>query len=850
MAQQSGHASATLIGVPRGFNVGVITGDEITGAPSLSAALAARVPGLSVMHRSGALGAGARVWLRGPTSLLVNEPMIIVDGIRVHAAQSSGMESGVHVSRLDDIDPATVERIEILRGIAAAATYGPEASKGVILITLRRGSRGPTRWTSTVESGLAVNQTTFPANFRREGVSTVDGTPVDYCPLRLEGSGSCTPTTSGSWNPLEQASPFRTGWNRAVNVSAGGGASAVTWFASGRHDRATGIFDESRLHATAARFALDVAPESDLDVALSAGYRTGRMHFPPRGGAGVLSAGLLGGSADDPVTRGYDPLYVARMNNWREDAQASDRLMAGARAIWRARPRLNVRASVGIDDVNRADRFGMISPYETAPGDTIWALVAKTETSRPQTITAGAEAVLSYSLRPRLAANTVLGIDYWQKHERVDRQEASSSGLEVTGLRDLAQSAHSSEHLNIRTRTLGVRLAQHVTWRERLAASALVRVDRIPGKAHVFDPIVSSSVDVSWMLIDPRNRGGDDWLSDARLRAAWGTGGDHLIPHIVPVNPSLPTPSGGPPRFPPERGTEAEFGADLSLFGGRVSAALTRYIQSVEHGLVPDFESLTDPSLPSPLFNPPVAAGDVDGDGWEAAIAARLVERSAIQWDVSAAYWTGGQSIDVAMAGRIVDGNTYIGPRNPIGGFWSRSYLYDDADGNGVLGYNEVTAQEDFLLLGTVHPTREASLRNAIGLGPVTLAATLDHRGGHRLRNDLQDSRCGLPPTCREASDPTTPLDAQARTLAAIRHSYRGFLDRGDFTRVRDVSLIVPFGARWIGQGATARITLTGRNLVTWTAFAGLDPEVSTAGSSPFTPPLPRSFVARFDLAW
>ncbi|MGY8777340.1 MAG: TonB-dependent receptor plug domain-containing protein [Longimicrobiales bacterium] len=56
---------------------------------------------------------------------LVNDgPLIYIDGVRVSNRMESG---GRDVSRIDDLDPAMIESMEVIKGPAAATLYGTEA---------------------------------------------------------------------------------------------------------------------------------------------------------------------------------------------------------------------------------------------------------------------------------------------------------------------------------------------------------------------------------------------------------------------------------------------------------------------------------------------------------------------------------------------------------------------------------------------------------------------------------------------------------------------------------------------------------------------------------------------------
>lgn len=91
-----------------------------------------QIPGALVLRGSGQLGVGTRIQIRGATSLtLGSDPLVYVDGIRVSTA------AGRSLNIWDVLDPSLIDRIEILRG-PAAALHGTGASNGVILIYTKR----------------------------------------------------------------------------------------------------------------------------------------------------------------------------------------------------------------------------------------------------------------------------------------------------------------------------------------------------------------------------------------------------------------------------------------------------------------------------------------------------------------------------------------------------------------------------------------------------------------------------------------------------------------------------------------------------------------------------------------
>jgi len=107
-----------------------IKGKELTQSPAanLSNNLAGRLPGLTVVTRSGEPGNDASILrIRGLNSIGNNSPLVIVDGI-----------AGRNLERLD---PNSIESLTVLKD-ASAAIYGAQAANGVILITTKRGRTG------------------------------------------------------------------------------------------------------------------------------------------------------------------------------------------------------------------------------------------------------------------------------------------------------------------------------------------------------------------------------------------------------------------------------------------------------------------------------------------------------------------------------------------------------------------------------------------------------------------------------------------------------------------------------------------------------------------------------------
>ena len=124
------------------------------GRESFVDALQGRVSGMTITSTGGAPGSSTSVILRSATSISGNnQPLYVVDGVPINnntlstqsdfaiddAVNSYGMDFS---SRGNDINPEDIESMTILKGAAAAALYGSDASNGAIIITTKKGSAG------------------------------------------------------------------------------------------------------------------------------------------------------------------------------------------------------------------------------------------------------------------------------------------------------------------------------------------------------------------------------------------------------------------------------------------------------------------------------------------------------------------------------------------------------------------------------------------------------------------------------------------------------------------------------------------------------------------------------------
>ena len=100
--------------------------------------LQGKVAGVNITTNSGEPGSGAKIRIRGGSSLSAsNDPLIVIDGIPI---DNSGVAGSPNI--LSTINPQDIESFNVLKDASATAIYGSRGSNGVIIITTKKGRSG------------------------------------------------------------------------------------------------------------------------------------------------------------------------------------------------------------------------------------------------------------------------------------------------------------------------------------------------------------------------------------------------------------------------------------------------------------------------------------------------------------------------------------------------------------------------------------------------------------------------------------------------------------------------------------------------------------------------------------
>lgn len=847
----------TVTGAQRRAEVGhviaVIKADslvESAGVTGFGDLMQGRAAGVFSFQERGRVGTSPTIRIRGLNSQLVsNEPMILIDGIRLDATNAGGglgggtTQVGGYSGRLGDVNPDEIASIEVVKGPSAATLYGTDAANGVVVITTKRGRAGRAQITAFVEQGLLRQgldyDDQFPDGYYTFGRNITTNAP-QRCPLQLQAAGTCVADSMSVFNTFKDPDtrPIGTGLRQQYGLQISGGIGATTYFLSGDYD---------------AELSAWKLPPADERWVRAQGTTTipGYMRRPNTSDKLNLRANLttpLGARGSSTVTTAFisNNLLTPGFNFAGIGGQVGYRDQNDGWAVPSTFPRpAQAFATRGTDDVRRflgsvalsrqwADWLAVRGTAGVDLASNTYGVVIRRGEGLPNFITGlrqvsnasvarynlDAGATATRALSAAWTSKTSLGVQYNRRNERGSAVRVQNLPL---GGETLAGGTFvSASEATVASAVAGGFVEEMMSWRDRLFTTAALRLDGGSAFGEAFSVAAYPKASVSYVV------GRLPGVSMLRLRAAYGASGvqpgptDALSRVVVATGLNLSgvgtgptaTLSGGNPDLRPERVSEVEAGIDADLFGDRAHVELTAYQRTSSDALI------SRPVAPGVGGTRIENLGSARNSGIEAMVSAALLSQTFI---------AAGFSVNVLVNRnkllRLGEGVVASSPLSeffrleegyPIRGIWGFTIeSFNDANGNGMIEASEVTMSSQANFIGPNFPTREATVAPYVqlpryGLG---LTALLQYRGDFYRFNQLLFGGC-RPQTssCRFTNDITTRLEDQAKT-ATTRSGV--WMQDASFLVFRELSISYTLPeqfARAVRANA-GHLSLSGRNL-------------------------------------
>jgi TonB-linked SusC/RagA family outer membrane protein len=872
--------------------------------------LAARAPSVTVLP-SNLTGGASRVRIRGNSSIsLSNEPIYVVDGVRIWSSTGSSSIGigGTSPGRVHDLNPEEIESIDIVRGPSAATLYGTDAANGVIVIKTKRGRAGRPVWNAYLEQGVIDATNNWPTAYRgwRSGSTASNAT---QCFLFEVAAGSCAQDSVTAFNLFtdKDASPNGTGRRQQYGMQVSGGSDVATYFLSAEWEDEIGYLQMpkfAREFALATRNLTELRGEVDrpnalrrtslranisanlsqkLDVQVSSGFVSSTQRLPQTDNntTGLLSNGFGGPgfknnlvvhASGTPARQNYGyRLYTPDEFFFETVNQDINRTLLSGTTNFRPYTWLSFRSTLGVDFTSREDA-DICRRDECVPfvGSFPFKVGFKENNRTTNWVYTGdLSGSANYHLTGNLRSRTTVGAQY--SKERFARNGAFSWDL-PPGARTVTAGANpSADETTSETSILGYYVEHLFAWRDRLFLTGALRTDRNNAFGRQFNRVYYPKASASWVASDEEFVSLPSWFNNLRVRVAYGASGrqpgqndaiSFFTPSTARVDntdvPTLVFSQLGNLALKPERTSEVEAGFDASFFSSRLNLELTYYNKNSRDALL---------SRPLP---PSIGAassrwenlGKVNAKGVEVVLNATVLDTREVGWDVTVGgNWGSTEVKDMGGVPDIIGSTTITAVGFPIQGWYLPEISFEDKNGDGLIAQSEITAGPR-KFIGYSQPRGEVALYTGLELfnRRLRISGNLDSKFGSYQLNGTERIRCESRRNCRGALDRTAPLWEQARATAIRMNPtfQTGFVEKIDFIRFREVSATYTVPSAWpqLVGAQRATVTVAGRNLGIITGYSGLDPETgyftgNTGIQSDFqSGPPPRYFTFRLNVTY
>jgi TonB-linked SusC/RagA family outer membrane protein len=206
-------------------SIGQVNMKDLEKAPvkSFDEALAGRVAGVQVSSADGQPGSSFNVVIRGQNSLTQdNSPLYVIDGFPIESSNNN------------NINPADIESIEVLKDASATAIYGSRGANGVIIVTTKSGKKGDAVIAYNGNYGFNQNTNTLKVLSPYEFVKfQQELNPLSTKYQYLDSVGRTLDDYKNIPAIDWQAGLFRIAPFQQHNISISGGSDQTKYFVSG-----------------------------------------------------------------------------------------------------------------------------------------------------------------------------------------------------------------------------------------------------------------------------------------------------------------------------------------------------------------------------------------------------------------------------------------------------------------------------------------------------------------------------------------------------------------------------------------------------------------------------------------
>lgn len=856
-------------------SVGSVTSKDIAQIKSqtVDEALVGKISGVFVSSQSGAPGSGAIVHVRGLSQLIGdNQPLYVVDGVPIVINPQFSSDLGLNGNRqnpLLTINPADIERVDVLKDASSAAIYGSRAANGVILITTKRGKRNQVprfnfSYNSTIQNPTNTYDVLNASEFRN--YITEQGLEDDI----IFGNADT------DWQ--DETTNANALWNQ-YGLSISGGSESVNYLVSGHVSDQEGLMVGNKFK----RYSFSTSVDADFSDAFRVGtnisynYAHNKQSALNSLGTGAFYRPDLAVFNEDGTYTGISYSGLLNRNPLGDQAKVrnnaiSQNLLGTIYGEYEIINGLKFKSQLSLNINN--DQSDIFHPSYTRRGMSDGALLFIQGSSG-----------MSSSWANTLNYNTTVANDHtidalagisWD-HSKLNLDAQQYVGFPDDEILTDINSAQdifdvSSEATQNALNSLFGRL--NYSYKDRYLATFTGRYDGSikfgPNNRRGFFP----SGALAWNVHNEDFLSGNALLSRLKLRASLGrTGTDNLPAFSYLVNyKSL----GGNDSYYDgvngisvdgvpnldirwEETDQLDLGLEFGLFNGRLNGQVV-YFEKKTSGIILFVPVASQTGYSS--WNANIA--DVSNKGWEIELGGDVIRSQNLRWNSSFNISFIVNNVDALNNGSTTNfGSTGIIEGQPIGvitGFDVVSlaqtpeeietlnanapsgtyysgltepgdYVYRDINGDGQI------TNEDITPLGDINPKFYGGWNNSISYKNFDFSLNFNFVQGNKrnwYRGATQFmSASATSNVTTDVYDTWTPDNTGAKyaRMGSATHgnitSTSKNIFAGDYIKLRSASIAYNFPKKWLKNTGidNARLSFSGNNLFIISNYPGIDPE-------------------------
>jgi len=875
-------------------SIGRITGKELTDIPvqSFEQGMQGKLAGVVVTQGSGMAGSPSIIRIRGISSLAASgDPLYVIDGIPISQEYSLfGNSGGFNVNPLAALNPEDIESLEVLKDAAATSIYGSRGANGVVMITTKRGKAGaPMSVTYSGQLGFStptatqkfLNTDQFLQLYEEAWINDGHTGKPD-----LAAGGIKNLSTYGETHPItwDNARQYNTNWlkeltqvgvkhSHNVSITKGWKNFAIMNNLSFANNET--FIKGNSLQRINERLNFDYRVNKKLHVTGNISYNRGDNHRVYSGWSGGYGVALSSALPFYPIKNpdgswflfnnsdaGFktNPVMIQELYKWQT---IENRVLLGGSVDYEILPNLIARVQGNYDYQDLTD--DKYVPLELAKTQSGTFSFSSREVFYTKNYNYTGTLNYLLDLKKDHHFNLLAGYEYQRSiKEGMFLYSSNTSGFLTSneGSKTITKSYKNPTEW-IFLRNFG-RVSYNYKGKYFGGLTASYDGSSKFGSNNMFGFFPAMSA--AWIMSEEKLLSGNKYVTFLKLRASYGKSGNSSFdPNAkngyFQYDPLRPY-NGQPILYPTklenpylkwETSWTFDIGLDYGLFDDKISGSIEYYNKKTSDVIA---NLNIDPSNGFGSYYDNI--GDILNEGIEFNIKIRNIDRKNFKWttefNIARNYnelVSTGKYTEDAVSGGTNDTRAVLG--SPVGTFYLVRFSHVDKESGKPVyldknGNQTFTWSPDYRVpVGSILPKGTGGITNTFQWKNWDLSILFNFQIGGNIYDASAKRQLGVtsfwnmrPEIANrwtkpgdDAAFPRLTLDASTYGLPNYwQYNTPMWLYDASFVRLRNLTIGYNLPRKWVQKAKIqrARIAFIGTNLLVFTNYPGLDPEIARDG--------------------